>query len=552
MSVTPQRALSHDPGRFRALFTFDAVDADKGGRELLIAAATLLKELESAELRNKPLNVLVAVAHGLFADHPDGQRLESEFVPLPRTNPAETQPALLIQVAAETEDERTYAKRLIRRVLGKSALLRDEYYGGRHALGREAFGYRELPPTPPKGDMAGAVEPVVVVPTSAAVPGVAWLLYQRCVQKLDEFYAQTPIQQDSVVGRQRDPRPEQPYDAKANSHAAIQRKLNGDPLRPKLLRRSIGYTHYDEEGLLFLASAGSAQDLVDSLNALDGDRLQKFITLEENGLYVVPPSSEWLCPGQKLIALEQDRPLAEQIFYPRFPLVLYEVTPLTLKFFRRVFHAHKDHFDERGKLREDLKLMTKGLAKMLYGGTIPSDSSLFHFLKDIFVSDSSAAVAGEVEIDEAVTELRSKETIDKRADTTHQGAPPAVETFRERLESISRRRLAHEINRRGRRGQDLDGGDRLFDAEVADERQRLQRDLREPGRIERAKRGAPWLARSARDLFSDMVVNDAETMSGRGQSDKDDLDTLIALCEAAADEARQINKSVGYYMTFMC
>src|SRR6188768_2930293 len=98
MSVEPQRALQHDPGRFRAFFTFEPLEMSaEGRRNLNIAAATLLKEVESDQLKDKPLNVLVAVSWDQLNDN---QRLalEREYAACTENQHS----GVLIQVAAET------------------------------------------------------------------------------------------------------------------------------------------------------------------------------------------------------------------------------------------------------------------------------------------------------------------------------------------------------------------------------------------------------------------------------------------------------------------
>jgi deferrochelatase/peroxidase EfeB len=562
MSATPQRALQYDPGRFRALFAFKPTENTAEGRKnLTLAAATLLKELESDQLNKKPLNVLVAVSWELLDDS-RRQLLKEEYSELPKGQHSD----VLIQVAAETEDERTYARRLIQRVFKGSGEKVLEYYGGRHALSREAFGFAEvsLPQTTPPPSTTSAPPPRVppVVPMSPAGQGASWLLFQRYVQEVDKFYAQDPEKQEAVIGRPRTPQPDPAnpnatYEGTPGSHIALERKLNGTPSR--LLRRSFSYESYDEEGLLFLACAKTAKELQSSLQGFGDDPLKHFVTPKECGLYVVPPNANWLTESKQVKALGAKRPPMEEIFYPEFPLVLYEVTPLTLQFFKRVFHAHKDNFDDRGKLREDLKLLTKGLAKLLYGASIPTNSPLFRFLSHAFEPDTSAPVASEVE--------REQETA---------SAARVTSSFKNDLEGLSKERLEHNLTRQteflkaiGEGAKELahatSAGDRLerarelvtqldksFDAKVQQQRERVRTELEQPQRIKKAYGSPQWLDKSGVELLSEMIVNDAETMSGRPKPEKADLESLVDLCEQAAAEARAINEFVGYYMTFVC
>jgi len=313
----------------------------------------------------------------------------------------------------------------------------------------------------------------------------------------------------------------------------------------KLLRRSISYESFDEDGLLFLASAGTATALQDALKGFQDERLQQFVEQHEGGIYVVPPSSSWLLESKEVEAFGARRPPIEEIFYPKFPLVLYEVTPKTLKFFKRVFHAHKDHFDDRGELRADLKLLTKGLAKLLYGAAIPSNSPLFDFLEHAFAPDSSARVVREIESN-------------PRQKAANQMVPGS---FVKDLEGLSKARLKHDVARQAafRHGKAKKEGadevtklDKSFDEEVREQRTRLRNQLAQAPLVKKAYGAPEWLDKSGVELLGEMIVNDAETMSGRLPAEKDELETLVDLCEEAAAEARAINDFVGYYMTFVC
>jgi deferrochelatase/peroxidase EfeB len=524
---SPQRALHHDPGRFRALLTFDPIEDDKGNRELLMAAATLLKELESDDLKDKPLKVLVAVAPELLAAHSAYEKLDAERLDIPPNDRAQAK--VLVQIAGETEDDRTYARRLVKRHLSPVARKTLELHGGRHTLSREAFGYRD-----------GFVDQRPQIPVSPTMPGVSWLLFRNCVQDVDGFYAKLDeAAQDAIIGRKRDPMgaDEPPV---PNSHIDVSKKLNreGAP-QGRLLRRSFSYGDYDVEGLAFLAVAAHPKHLADALTGFAGEKLKDFVALKEGGTFIVPPSADWLAQREKLPdGLRANRPRPEQPFFPSNPLLLYEMTPTSLEFFLKVFHAHKDNFDEDGALRPDLKLLGKALAKLLYGGRIPTGSLLFQLLEHLFVSDTS-----------------------EKADN---GDPmlPADRPLQDTLAKLAHQRETYERQEQAKRDRRDSGtvqaglapvSRRTFDSSAAALRDRaVQGYLAHPDALVGATGGGSILGRTLGELVAQIIVEDRENMRARTAVEKAEIDTIIKLCEKAAAEARALNRRAGKYMTFIC
>jgi len=502
-ALDPQRALAYGPGRFRALFTFTAKDSSKA----LLGAATLLAELEMPELSQKPLKVLVALRLGLLAQHSCYQKLQAEHLGL-----YGDQADVLIQIAAETEDDRTYARRLVKRVLGAAVELREEYYGGRHMLNREAFGYKDMAPGP------GAV------PVSQAVAdgGVSWLLYQRCAQDVAAFYENLPAEadQDAVVGHGRNhvgqgdmPTP--------NSHIAVSRQHSSS-----LLRRSFSQASYDEDNLLFIAAAAHPKVFEQALAAFKAqDPLGQHVALKDGGLFVVPPSSAWLAPGARLPALGSARPASEEPFYPSRPLVLYDMTPTTQEFFVQVFHHHKDGFDELGALREDIKLITRGFVKLVYGGRLPRSSLLYRLLDRAFVADASALARQKL----------------------------ATPEFKAALALLATKRIAFEGEKLAGQGKSSAGLAALeakFEQETKAERA-LVRGFLTP--LAKLSLGDDDLSRATiEQLYAEVMLEDAENMSSLDATSLQEINEIAILCEKAATEGRGLNDVAGKYMTLIC
>jgi hypothetical protein len=518
----PQAALRHGPGRFRSLLTFDAPNVG----DAVLRAATLLKELEAPELVDKPLKVLVGLGCRLLDGHRDFGALSAELGTRPVFDA--TQPSILVQIAAETEDERTYALRLVKRVFGADIRLLHEFHAGRHALSREPFGYRD-----------GLAMEDVEVPISPSVAGVSWLLFQNCKQDVAAFYATlaTEREQDEVMGRERDPKPDSTFVAPKSSHLAVARKANTVDGKSRLLRRAFSYGSYGEEGMVFLASAAHPDHLKHALERfMKADALGRHTQLGATGIYVVPPSAAWLSQHATLHALGANRPGPEQPFYPAHPLVLYDMTPSSRDFFVKVFHQHHENFDERGDLRRDIQLLSKGLAKLLYGGRIRSGSVLFQLLERVFVSDTCAKAVAGLEGDAKLQ--RDLESLAKHREDFERAKRTIEQTRAQRGDTAV--------------DQELNGLERRFDLKVEDLRARVREKILANDAVEKVLSEPALAQRSIGELVLECILQDAETMHAQTAAAKDELDHIIELCRLAAKDARELNAAAGKYMTFTC
>lgn len=357
-------------------------------------------------------------------------------------------------------------------------------------MNKEPFGYSEA-------FWEDAIEP----PESPNVPGVSWLLYQRCTQNLSRFFSASDEKRDQILGRTPDASPDSP--PSAGSHVDHARRATHENGRSLLQRRSFGYETYSDAGVVFLASAAQPETLKRALQSMDHDPLKTFIRLETGGIYVVPPSARWLAPSGELEKLDGDRrPPAERAFYPKSPLLLYEMTPKAREFFYRVFHANNTNFDDdAGSLREDLQVTAKGLAKMLYGARLSPTNTFFRLLV--------------------------------RAFTWNNAEPFLNEAVNREIEALRR-----------------DKANGVTGAALSERRAKIRKALTSTAQLERA--AGDLAALSALDLFADLICDDAEFLAGSDPAKQADYDTLIELCIEAAREARAVNTKAGGYMTLVC
>jgi deferrochelatase/peroxidase EfeB len=483
--IVYQRALRDDAGRFRSALTFTLRKSAKHS-SCLETLATLLAEVDSPELRDAPLRILLGVAPQLLHEHPEWPKLARD---LDRVQEKPSNADVFVQIAAETEDERVFALRLVKRVLDAKFQLTEQIHGVRRSFGAEPFGYRH------EGLWTRGDEALL---SSAEVPGASWLLFLPCVQDLKRFFEATTESQDSAIGRERQAPVGTP--GKPGSHIDRARQAQGgDPSR--LSRRSFSYECYEEAGTVFIATAARPEFLAAAEQAMLGDPLMEFTRVEAGGLFFVPPSAKWLAPEAPLVPLENSqRPWAERVAFPARPLVLYEMTPLTRAFFVRCFHNNRDNFGDAEHLRGDLLLLSKGLAKMIYGGHLSPDSRFRKLLELAFRWDNSEPFRrGDDLLVEKVMKLRR---------------------------------------------------DAASEQELALARAELRASL---ASNENCRRAAGELAEvTVQELLGDLILDDAEFSSAYPRAHQEDFETLFTLCEAAAAEGREVNKLVGTYMTIVC
>lgn len=512
-----QEALYHGAGRFRELLLFRPT-AGAAHATVIDKTAQLLKSIEMG-LQGKPLKILVAVAAS-YLDQLPRPEFRAEVVNLP-----DDKLAVLVQVAAETEDERTYARRMVKRIFGRELRLAFEYCGGLHLLNREPFGFPDSTPT-------GQPE----IPLSAAedADGATWLYYQHYRQDVEGFFKLQPEEQIAIMGRPREPVPSDQLKAMAVTSSHLQVSRNGaEPGRTPLLRRSISYERYDEAGLNFLAIAKHPKKLQEALQRFEqGDGLRKHVEPKEGGLFFVPPGASWLKANTVAPSPLANAP--EAPFTPRFPLVLYELTPKANEFFHRVFHVNNRNLDEdvseatsagsRKTLRADIKLLSRGLTKLIFGGRIAPNTQIYRFLDLVLHADVTNG------LDAAASGWAAELAELRQAVADHEKG---------KLE-----RALPEESRTTKPLSDLRGA-------LNQKREKLfERVSEDPALLSILSRER--LPETLAPLLAEVVVSDAETMSELTAATKIEIDEIAKLCEEAGDEARALNEFVGEYMTFPC
>lgn len=516
--VRGQDALYYGAGRFRELLLFrtNATPAT-----VLDKAAQLLKSIEMG-LSEKPLKILVAVAAG-YLDHLPRRAFKDEVV---KAFPDDGL-AVLVQVAAETEDERTYAKRFVKRIFGGDLKLAFEYCGGLHLLNREPFGF---PDSTPVGD------PVIPLSDAGDAEGATWLLYQNYRQDVEGFFNLPADEQVAIMGRPREAVSSDQLKAlafDASSHLKASRN-GAEPGRTPLLRRSISYERYDEAGLNFLAVAKHPQKLREALERFEkADRLRKHVEPKEGGLFFVPPTANWLKANANAPSPLANAP--ETPFYPRFPLVLYELTPKANEFFHRVFHVNNRNLDEdvtdaatnasKKTLRSDIKLLSRGLTKLIYGGRLAPSTQIYRLLDLTLYADVSR------ELEESAKSLWGSE----------------LGELRQAVADVKKGELERALPEESRTSKPLSD---LLGAVDLKRKALLDRVSEDPalGSI-LSRRGLP---ETLAPLLAEVVVSDAETMGELTADTKTEIDEIAKLCEEAGEEARALNEFVGEYMTFPC
>lgn len=525
LGAAVQEAVKHGPGRFSELYVFEPTRLECPARAL-IKAAQLLKSVE-LNLAGKPLQVLVALAPG-YLKLIGKQHLVQQAGVWPESLSSWQ---ILVQIAAESEDERTHARRLVRRLFRRQLHLKYQSAGGRHLANKDPFGYPELPPE------MGSL-PVCTAPDAA---GGVWLMFQQCVQDVDAFYRLSPEQQDEVMGRPKVPTRREELAHRSlppRSHVTVAR--NGEAAgKGPLLRRSFVYERYDEAGLNFLALAAEPGLLHQALTRfIERDALSQYVELRRGGLFFVPSSAAWLRPGIKAPVASRDAP--EAPFYPSHPVVLYEVTPSAKAFFVELFHANEEQLDdpETGQLREDVLLLTRGLTKLICGSRLRPQTALCRLLSELFCADLSAQLFAEH--GESATQLA-------------------------RTWEASRRELAecHAVHVqlvRLRRSECSDGpgssppaASDAGPSSVEETRTRLEQSREHARRFLSTNRLAErWLVKRQLDpgwaeAVIEMLIADAEVASGSGSVETQRR--IEELYERATSEARALNESLKEYMT---
>jgi hypothetical protein len=386
-----QAALHQDMGRFRGLLSFS------GEPDVAHSLATrLLERVERETAGRSTLHILVAVSTNLVPGE-KGRQLTEEA--RSANIEVESDGRLLIQIGAENADEFAFALRLIKFVIAPARLRKlDEIVSFRRLQNRDNFGFTDIPGASAQAPTARRV------PESPGTSGATWLLYQKCVQDVEAFFDLSP--EERLSARESHRRAMQSVGGTSTAQQSIQ----SGPSVP-ILRRSLSYETIEETGLAFVA-VGESPDILSAYATAftaGSDALSQWATFDAagRGLFVVPPSAEWLRGG---VHADEPSPLPAWVlgFKRANPLVLYEVTPSTHEFLVKAFRMNAQYLEEGGTLRPDLALIVRGLSKLLSGHRIRAGSNTFNLLDRIFgpkAQNSARSIPPPISIDEVEREL---------------------------------------------------------------------------------------------------------------------------------------------------
>lgn len=271
-----QRALHHGAGLFSALVVKRAA-SNVSGDVFRSAIARLFDD--SGPDRNP--HILIGVRPEVVGVAPvDLLPRQTEKLRFPST-----QAHLLVQVAADSREQMLAALRRVDAITGHTARTEEELLGGRIGLGREPFGFRDglIAPTSEEVDAVALVR-------QGPLAGAAWVLYLRFEQDLSRFAALSENAKERVFGITREG---QAKVAGAASHVSIARESSS---RWPLIRRGFPYRKDAVEGLAFVAVAADPENFRMALDAMLNapDPLLRYATAVAGGLYLAPPSANWL------------------------------------------------------------------------------------------------------------------------------------------------------------------------------------------------------------------------------------------------------------------
>lgn len=279
-----QKALLEAPASVTATSLFDAkTGIDKQSQ--LQNVAGFMKAIEG--LGNCTLKVLTAVNPEMIADRVG----DYEHLSLPSGMP-ETQHDVMLQISARNRRDCQFVQRLATDVFEDHFKLISEVVGGDVFLQQEPFGFYHADPE--ERDFLSQVSEI----PSGDLQGGTWLMYQRWVQSLENFYALGKKDQVDTVGGEpvrtdfwNGTSPGDPVPADAHV------KLMESPLDlPEMIRRGFAYRKDGDEGVVFVATAANVgQGFNAPLQRMaGGDRLLGFADAVEGGLYFVPLDGTWL------------------------------------------------------------------------------------------------------------------------------------------------------------------------------------------------------------------------------------------------------------------
>lgn len=357
-----QNALNFPPASVVATSILEA-KASASKDVQVQAVAGFMKAIEA--LGDCKLKVLTAINPQMIADRAgDYQHLE-----LPAGMP-DTQKDVVIQISAMNRRDCQFVQRLIHDVLTDHFDMLSETVGGDIFLNQEPFGFYHADPE--EREKLKEVSEIA----SGQLKGGTWLLYQRWVQRLDNFYDQTQKQQLQTIGG--DPvrtdfwdnvPPDTPIPADA--HVKFMEPVGS---LPDMIRRGFSYRKDGDEGVVFVATAANvATGFNQPLSKMaSGDKVLGFADALEGGLYIVPSDGDWLDSSASAAPISASaeellvRKANNQVLNMAEILATQEFLDLINELVGDILHP--DHIDAQAKL------LFQAVNERAAGGTLESVS----------------------------------------------------------------------------------------------------------------------------------------------------------------------------------
>jgi len=357
-----QGAAEHAPDRFNALALFRASGKVKSS-DIVKAVAGLLTQAETIELTpSGTLHVLVAIAPKHLSNHDAAEAIDEQWSQktekklisgapaMQKLSKEDGQADVLVQVAASVEDDRVFALRLAEGILRQGGLeLAREWFGTPQLVNRDPFGFRSAianpwEPKPGTGDAAAQRDEFARI-ADGPLEGASWLLHRQYVQDVDAFIKLDPSKRERVIGTK--PNGSDLPDSPRKSHVGMARRYREEG-RGLLVRRGFHFREDGQEGLAFLAIARELEAFLQADEEMEGgDAILDFVTGTGGGVYLVPPTAEWLLAGVRPAAVP---PAAKDVQRYEAPLELLEVVP-AFKTYMMLIKLHGTFVGDLGQQR---------------------------------------------------------------------------------------------------------------------------------------------------------------------------------------------------------